>query len=292
MLVVYVLLIVSRYINVEALQKRDNVYLSMIILQLLIFLLPGIFYCMLRGSGGEKLRIKFLSPGKIWFVIVCFGLLVFGSTLINTAVFYLFGNESQYSLYNAFSPQSGDRIINIIYIVIAFAVVPAVTEELMFRGIMLSEYAEYGTATAVFMSSIMFSMTHFNLNQFLTYFFCGVVAAYAVYVTQSLWAGVLVHFMNNLYSIFFESVLWDVIKAPNSLIFFLFVIMTLFIGFLVLSFNGAERILYNAGIKGEKSPPEAQKREGSGAKLFFEAFISPSFLACVLLFLVATLIIK
>ena len=138
----------------------------------------------------------------------------------------------------------------------------------------------------------MFSMSHFNLNQFFVYFYCGIVMAYAVYITQSLWAGIILHFLNNIYGLFFESVLWDVIKAPNSLIFFLFVIVTLFIGFLVLSFNGAEKILYYAGIKGEPSPPEAKKREGSGVKLLFEALVSPSFLACILLYLVATLILK
>ena len=120
------------------------------------------------------------------------------------------------------------------------------------------------------------------------YFFCGAVAAYTVYITQSLWAAILLHFVNNVYAIFFESILWDVIKSPNSLIFFLFVITTLFIVFLVLSFNGAETILYYAGIKGEKSPEEATKKEG-GSKLLFEALISPSFLACAILFLVTTL---
>ena len=290
-LVIYVLLLSSRYLDLDSLRFRDNIYLSMIILQLLVFILPGIFYCKLRGTSGEKLKLKSLSPGKIWFIFTCFGALVFGSTLINTAVFHVFGGESQYSLYNTFTPSGGSQITNVIYTVIAFAVVPAITEEFIFRGVMLSDYAEYGVSTAIVLSSATFAMIHFNLNQLPVYFFCGVIAAYAVYVTQSLWAGVILHLLNNLYAIFFESVLWDVIKSPNSLIFFLFVITTLFIVFLVLSFNGAETILYYAGIKGEKSPLEAQKRQG-GAKLMFEALISPSFLACVLLFLITTLFLN
>lgn len=290
-LVVYVLLVSSRFINTDSLQLRDNAYLSMIILQLLIFILPGVFYCMLRGVSGERIKLKFISPGKIWFVIACFGVLVFGCTLINTAVFYIFGGESQDSLYNLFAPQGGDRLVNLVYTVIALAIVPAVTEEFIFRGIMLSEYSEYGVHTAVFMSGIMFAMLHFNIAMLPTYFFCGVVAAYAVYVTQSLWAGMMLHFLNNVYALFFEYVLWDVIKSPNSLIFFLFVIMTLFILFLVVSFSEAERILYNAGIKGEPSPPEAKKKEG-GSRLFWEALVSPSFFACLIIFLVVTLVIK
>jgi len=290
-LVVYALLLSSRYLDFGSIRFKDNIYLSMIILQLLIFVLPGVFYCKLRTKTPEDMKMKKLSPGKIWFVLTCFGVLVFGSTLINTAVFHIFGSESQYSLYNTFVPGGGSRILNVVYTVIAFALVPAITEEYLFRGIILSDYSEYGVSTAIIMSGIMFSMVHFNLNQFVVYFFCGVVSAYAVYITQSLWAGMLLHFLNNLYAVFFESVLWDVIKSPNSLIFFLFVIMTLFIVFLVLSFNGAETILYHAGIRGDQSPPEAKKREG-GARLLFEALISPSFLACVLLFLITTLFLN
>ena len=290
-LVIYALLVSSRYIKFDSLQTNDNIYLSMIVLQLLIFILPGIFYSKLRGSGNAKdIKLNKLTAHKAWFVVSCFGVLIFGSTLINTGVFYIFGSGSQYSLYNTFLPLGGSSWTNLVYIVITFAVLPAVTEEYIFRGILLHEYQNYGIATSVILSSLMFAMLHFNLHQLPVYFFCGVVAAYSVYITKSLYASILLHFLNNMYAIFFESILWDVIKAPNSLIFFLFVIVTLFIVFLVLSFNGAENILYVSAIKGEESPPEAQKREG-GIKLLFEALVSPSFFACIVLFLIVTLVL-
>ena len=290
-LVVYVLLLSSNFIDLDTLRLNDNVYLSMIILQLLIFALPCIFYCILRGTKAEQMRLRPLTVSKLWFSITCFGTLVFGNALINTAVFYIFGSESGFSIYNGTVSIGNTQITTIIYITIALAIVPAITEELLFRGILLSEYSNYGLFTSMTLSSLMFAMIHFNLNGLFAYFFCGIITAYAVYITQSLWSAVIVHFLYNAYSIFFESILWDVIKSPNSLIFFLFVVVTLFIAFLVLSFNEAEKILYSAGIKGEQSPPEATKKEG-GSKLFFEALVSPSFLACVLLFLVATLILK
>lgn len=289
--VVYTLLLLSKYIPLDSLMFKDNIYLSMIILQIMIFILPGIFYCKLRGKNvTDNLRLKTVSPSKIWFVFSCFGVLVFGSTLINTATYHLFKGAGQYSLYDTYVP-SGSGWIDIVYVVIAFAVLPAITEEFIFRGILLSEYSDYGVGIAITASAMMFSMLHFNLNQFFIYLYCGIVVAYAVYVTGSLFAAVILHFLNNVYAIFFESVLWDVIKAPNSIIFFLFVVATLFMVFLVLSFNSAENILYNAGIKGEKSPPESKKRTG-GIKLVFESFLSPSFLACVIFFLAVTLATK
>ncbi|MBR6682065.1 MAG: CPBP family intramembrane metalloprotease [Clostridia bacterium] len=289
--VVYTLLLLSRYIPLDSLMFKDNIYLSMIILQVMIFILPGIFYCKIRGkSVTDNLRLKMISPSKIWFVFSCFGVLVFGSTLINTATFYWFKGAGQYSLYDTYVP-GGSGWTDIVYVVIAFAVLPAITEEFIFRGVLLSEYSDYGVGIAIVASAMMFSMLHFNLSQFFIYFYCGIVVAYAVYVTGSLLSAVLLHLLNNVYAIFFESVLWDVIKAPNSIIFFLFVVATLFMVFLVLSFNSAENILYTAGIKGEKSPPEAQKRVG-GIKLVIETFLSPSFLACVIFFLAVTLAVK
>lgn len=288
-LVVYVLLIASRYINIEALQYKDNIYLSIIILQMLIFILPGVFYCRIRNINiEENLRFKSVSSRGLWFIFSSFGVLLFGGTLINTATFYLFGNSGQYSLYNTFVPQGDASFTNIIYVVIAFAVLPALTEEFVFRGIVFSEYSSYGTGVAIFMSSLMFSMLHFNPHQFFIYFFSGIISAYVVYVTQSLFAAVLLHFVNNINAIFFESTLWDVIKKPNSIVFFIVVVVVLFAVFLILSLNSAENILYYKGIKGKKSPPEAQKQEG-GIKLWFEALLSPGFLACIIFFIAVAL---
>lgn len=289
MLVVYVLLISSRYINLEALQLKDNIFLSMIILQLLIFVLPTVFYCKLRGKKlTKKMPFEALSGHKLGFIASCFGVLIFGSTLLNTATFYIFGADSQTSVYQTYSPMGATSLTNIAYIIISLAVIPAITEELIFRGVVQSEYSDYGVGVAIVMSGLMFSMLHFNLSQFVVYFFCGAVASYTVYITRSVLAGMLLHLLNNLYALFFESMLWNALKSPNSLIFFLFVITTLFIIFLVLSFSGAERILYLAGTNGDKSPPEAEKQEG-GIKLLFEALLSPSFIACVVIFLIVTL---
>ena len=292
MLVIYALLVSSRYIDLDSLQMKDNIFLSMIILQLLIFVLPSVFYCKLRGKKvTKKLPFQKLSGHKVGFIISSFGVLVFGSALLQTATFYIFGAESQASMYQTYSPLGATSLTNIAYIIIALAIIPAITEEFVFRGIIQSEYSDYGVGVAILMSALMFAMLHFNLSQFIIYFFCGVVASYTVYITRSVFAGMVLHLLNNLYALFFESTIWNAIRSPNSLIFFLFVVTTLFIIFLMISFNGAEKILYISGVNGEESPPEAEKQEG-GIKLLFEALVSPSFIACLLIFLIVTLFLK
>lgn len=288
--IVYILLYLSRFIDGSILTYGGNVYLSFIVIQLLVFAIPGFFYIKLKGIE-KDLHLKHILPRDVWFIISTFFVLIFGSTLMNTFSYYVFGSDGQYSITQTYVTKSGSTLFDIAYTVVAFVIIPALVEEFIFRGIVLSEYASYGKFTAIVMSSVMFGMLHFNLKQLLTYVFCGVVVSYAVYVTQSLWAGILLHVFNNLYAVFFESKLWDMLKKPNSIVFFIFVVTALLALFLIFSFNSAENILYNLGTKGVQSPPEANKQD-IGMKPFLESIVSPCFIGCVIFFLVVTLVLK
>ena len=290
---IYILLVLTRFIKVEDLKYRDSVYLSMIILQLLIFVLPGIFYLRLRGGDFKsRLHIKPLGPRALWFTFSTLMVLIFGTMLISSIYFRLGGTPEAYTLYNSFSPSGSRDALSVIYVIIAFAVVPAITEEFVFRGIILSEYSSYGAVTAVIASSILFSMLHFNIRTFVLYLFCGAASAYAVYVTRSLLSGIVIHLANNLYALFLDGILRKALQDPNSYAFFLFLTVSLFLLFLFFSFGGAEGIMYNSAINGEKAPPEAVKMAGSRIKYLLEALISPPFLACVLFYFTVTLLIK
>lgn len=291
-LVIFALLMLSRYININDLKYRDSVYLSMIILQMLIFILPGVFYMRLRGGDiAKRMHIRPLKIREMWFTFCCLCVLIFGSMIISSVYFRLGGVAGEYTLYNTFVPNGSRDVGNAIYVIITFAVIPAFTEEFIFRGVVLAEYTGYGVLTSILMSSLMFSMLHFDLRHLFLYFFCGVVISYAVYVTRSIVAGIAIHLLNNLYSLFLDGAFRNVLQNPNSYAFFVFVAVSLFLLFLLLSFGSAESLLYTAGMKGEEAPPEAQKRAGSKISFLFESIVSPPFLACVLFFLIVTLVI-
>ena len=62
-----------------------------------------------------------------------------------------------------------------VFITIAFALIPAVTEEFLCRSVFLSEYQSMGMGTAVFFSALLFSFLHFNIHAFPVYFFSGLI---------------------------------------------------------------------------------------------------------------------
>ena len=85
--------------------------------------------------------------------------------------------------------------------VILLAVIPPLVEELVFRGIFFGSYRKAGMLGAALMSGLLFGCFHLNINQALYAFVIGVVFAYMVEATGSLWSSVIAHFAVNTYSI-------------------------------------------------------------------------------------------
>ena len=77
------------------------------------------------------------------------------------------------------------------------AVQPAVFEELLFRGAALHGYRSLGAKKALLMSALMFAMLHMNLQQALYAFLLGVIFAFMVQRTGSIFASMLPHFLIN-----------------------------------------------------------------------------------------------
>ena len=85
--------------------------------------------------------------------------------------------------------------------VILLAVIPPLVEELIFRGIFFGSYRKAGMTGAALMSGLLFGCFHLNINQALYAFVMGIVFAYMVEATGSLWSSVIAHFAVNTYSI-------------------------------------------------------------------------------------------
>ena len=79
---------------------------------------------------------------------------------------------------------------------LVFAVVPGIVEELVFRGYIQSNTGGSVTKIAV-LSGFLFAIMHLNLHQFVYTFVLGVVFAYMVYYTKNIWAGIIPHFIMN-----------------------------------------------------------------------------------------------
>ncbi|MFI3296534.1 MAG: CPBP family intramembrane glutamic endopeptidase [bacterium] len=78
------------------------------------------------------------------------------------------------------------------------AVIPAITEEIMFRGwIQRILNKSVGTHTAVWISAIIFSAIHMEFYGFIPRMIMGAGIGYLYASTGSLWSAILAHFVNN-----------------------------------------------------------------------------------------------
>lgn len=97
----------------------------------------------------------------------------------------------------------------IIYVV-SIAVVPALVEEFAVRGVMLQSMRKYGDKFAIIASALIFAVMHGNLIQAPFALIAGVGIGYAVCITNSIRTGILIHFVNNLYSVIVEFLVADI----------------------------------------------------------------------------------
>jgi len=86
--------------------------------------------------------------------------------------------------------------------VITISLFPAVSEEMIFRGLTLTGLRHrFGARAAVVGSGALFALVHLNPWQFIPLLLIGVFISFIVHRTDSLYAGIVAHGTNNLLSL-------------------------------------------------------------------------------------------
>lgn len=125
------------------------------------------------------------------------------------------------------------------------AVLPAVCEELVFRGIIYNGLRQkFSTFISVLISSILFSLIHFSIYQTFFQIILGIILALLVYYTGTIFYSIVYHFVNNFTIILinyispnkaiFEFSTWGVKEILLSILFFIIAVAIVFLFFAVL----------------------------------------------------------
>ncbi|MCQ2428353.1 MAG: CPBP family intramembrane metalloprotease [Clostridia bacterium] len=97
-------------------------------------------------------------------------------------------------------------------------IVPAVCEEFLFRGCVLSNLLPFGKTNAVIASALMFALMHGNIKQFLYAFCAGIVLGMIYTESGSIVPGMLMHFCNNFFDLC-ESKLYSMYGARGEAVY-------------------------------------------------------------------------
>ena len=89
---------------------------------------------------------------------------------------------------------------------LAVSIVPALAEEILFRGFMIKSLRLFRRSLSVLMSALAFALMRFSVTDFPLYFVCGLILGMAYLVTGSLKVSVAVHFLCNAFWFLAETV--------------------------------------------------------------------------------------
>ena len=243
-LATYLLLVLSRFIE-GALTRRGGEYIAVVLLQLFIFMLPAVLYLQLQGEHFTKrIRIRPIRPQHLWFCFCMLAVMILSGLLISI----LFGGISSlggnFTLYNTFIARTDGSVWETVYIILAYAALPACCEELVYRSILCAEYEDLGTGVSVLISALFFSMLHFSFPFFVNYLVLGILLAFTMYATRSVLAPMLLHCFYNVFCLFGQPYLSAFYVNAGSNEIFLFCLITLLLLFSAFAAGEARKIYH------------------------------------------------
>lgn len=166
----------------------------------LLLLVPALLFVRL---GGYHLGATLLLARPSLRDLAGGALLVAGAVPVAWAIGWLQGfvlpvppgmAEAMRELVTAGSPA------RLAWLLFAMALTPALCEEAVFRGVLLSSTRDLPAWRAVLLNGVVFGAFHLSLEapvRFLPTAWLGIVIAWAVLRSGSVWTGVLMHLLNN-----------------------------------------------------------------------------------------------
>ncbi|HAP00534.1 MAG TPA: hypothetical protein DCQ93_01290 [Bacteroidetes bacterium] len=201
--------------NADALKENINEINALKFIQLLTsvgtFLVPSILFGLAKNPGHDFLKLRSKTP--LLFFFFSAAIIFLSAPIINEVYewnknfdFNSFGSfgiemknaEKQNQLLTnifLFMPSFQDFMINILIV----AVVPAVAEELFFRGVLqqLIKEASKSSHLAVWMTAVLFSAFHFDITGFIPRVLLGALLGYVFLWSGNLLVSMTGHFINN-----------------------------------------------------------------------------------------------
>lgn len=153
-------------------------------------LLPVFLLLRLTRLRSEDLRLLIPAPWSPAFCLPVFLGVANAANLFGGLLGHLLGTEG-----NTTSLPAGGSALVVNFL--GLCVVPAILEELFFRGALQGLMRPCGSAAAIFAPALLFALLHMDLAQGITAFVCGVFLGWLTERTGSILPGMLLHFVNN-----------------------------------------------------------------------------------------------
>ena len=286
LLVIFVIVAMhfSRY-ALNNLSEKTNVVLAIGVIQLAVLALPCMIYYLVKGRKLSS-PVMFFSGRGVNALFVLFAALFFVSGMLLIKYFYFINGGTVASLVNYYGDGAGTlEGTGHAEIIISLIIIPAVCEELFFRGIVYSEYRRYGAANAIIISALCFAALHFSLQNFFVYLFAGLLLGFVTAITRSCLPSIALHLLSNTLSIYASDAFLRVTVVKNGAYFIGFVLIILTAVTFALMLSRVESICYKYA-----NDPPVEAIPPKSSENVLKVFLSPSFLLLVGVFVAVNLL--
>ena len=197
-LIVLVLMVVSSLVfgvqDIADLNVREF-YFRTFVLEVAVIGLPPLLYLLYKRADVSKvIRLNRIKVKEI-FLVICMAVFGYGIIIfINYIWIWLISHIGEPIAQPSIPIGTGEHYL---VALICIAVVPALVEEFMFRGVILRGYERMGRKVGVIMSGILFALLHMSLVNLPAIILLGIMISYIVQLSDSIITGMIYHFTNN-----------------------------------------------------------------------------------------------
>lgn len=194
-LVVLTLMILSSFL----LGGRDiqgiNYYILMFLIEFVTIFLPPLIYMLYQKIDIKKAtRLNKISVPEI---LLSIGMSVFGYGVIIAVNLVWVWLLSKFGTPQAATLPPIETGQQFIMAIVVIAVVPALFEEFLFRGVIQRGYEKIGRNVSIIFTGLLFAFLHLSIVSLPSIILMGMLLCYVNYRSNSLWSGAIYHFVNN-----------------------------------------------------------------------------------------------
>lgn len=215
-------------------------YINIMVLESVpIFIVILLYITRRKVAPKPFFRLNGISLNMALFMVF-FGVCVRAMGMIlNIPIILLTSKIGQIPINSAMMPST---TTDYLWGLASIALVPAVFEELLCRGILLREYESYGLKTSVFASALCFAVVH-NIYYTLPFtLFFGIMMAIVTIRTESIYPAMIMHFSNNALSLTINFAMQRMPQLSTDptyilALFYAFFLLALCFVFMLIRFN-------------------------------------------------------
>ena len=200
------ILIINKYIF-----PFGHTLLAPMLGHIIVLLVPTYIFLQITSYGTspkalfDELGFHKIGADHIFFLVFSSLFMISTSFVMNTLFYGVYKASEGFNLLGIFTAGGEEYTVSLPYLIIVYALVPAIIEEFMLRGVIFTSLSKISSEIAIVGSALLSAILSFTIGGFPAAAFCALTYCFVRYITGSVISCMIVHFAFNLYGLFLQT---------------------------------------------------------------------------------------